>query len=358
MMPWLTERVGNPSGAHRSARAARRAVDDSRDMVAAALGVDPGGIIFTSGGTEADNLAVFGALAARPGRGVCSAIEHHAVLGPIHARGGTVVPVTDEGEIDLDALDASLDAEVTFVSVMMANNETGRIQPIEAVARLVRRRSPEAVIHVDAVQAMPWLDLSSLGTVVDLISISGHKLGAPQGVGVLAVRSGVAISPVVLGGGQERERRSGTHNVPGIVALGAAIGALVEHRADDVAHVHAFRDRLLDGLLAGVPGLVETGGATSRDRRLPGHAHVRVPGVEGEALLFLLEQAGIDASAAASCASGAQQLSHVLVAMGLSEVDIRGAVRLTLGPTSTSGDVDHPREALPAAVAQLRSRAA
>ncbi len=358
MLPWMSDRAGNPSGSHRVARQARRALDDARDVVGAALGFDPGGVIFTSGGTEADNLAVLGVHARRGGRVLCSAIEHHAVLNAVVALGGELVPVISDGTVDLQALEANLDDGVSLVSVMAANNETGIVQPLADVSAIVRRAAPNALIHVDAVQAMPWLDLAHLGEIVDLVSISGHKLGAPQGVGALAVGPDVVIASRTYGGGQERGRRAGTHNVPGVVALAAAIGELVEQRVATTARVSALRDGLADRLLAEVPGLVETGGRASRANRLPGHAHVRLADVEGEALLFLLERHGVDASAAASCVSGANEPSHVLAAMGVPLAEISGSVRLTLGHSSTSADVDDAVHAFVASVHQLRDRAA
>jgi cysteine desulfurase len=231
MLPFLTDRVGNPSGAHVLARAARRAIDDVRDELADALGAKPGEVIFTGGGTEADNLAVTGVLRRRGGVGVCTAIEHHAVLSPMEAQHGRLVGVDARGIIDLDALVAVLDPSVTLVSVILANNESGVIQPLAEVARLVRRHAPNAVLHTDAVQAFSWLDVAELAAPADLLSISAHKFGGPQGVGALIARDGVDLEPLLLGGGQERDRRSGTQNVAGIVAMGAAARITVQRRS-------------------------------------------------------------------------------------------------------------------------------
>ena len=356
MLPWLGERFGNPSGAHRVARAARQAVDEARDTVAEVVGCRPGDVVFTSGGTEADNLAVRGVHAARPGPVLCSAVEHHAVLHPVEHVGGHTVPVDGLGVVDLDALAGLLTTDTTLVSVMVANNEVGTVQPVDAVADVVRRHAPRAAVHVDAVQAAAWLPLRDLLADTHLVSLSSHKVGGPQGVGALVVRPGTPLRPLVLGGGQERELRSGTHDVAGIVGFAAALRAVLAGRDDTVARVRARRDRLADGLAAAVPGTVETG--PGRDRRLPGTLHVCLPGVESESLLFLLDEAGLCASAASACASGAQQASHVLAAMDVPADQARGALRLSLGWTTTDADVDHALTVIPAAVARLRGVAA
>lgn len=356
MLPWLGESFGNPSGAHRVARAARQAVDEARDTVAEVVGCRPGEVIFTGGGTEADNLAVRGVHAARPGPVLCSAVEHEAVLGPVAHVGGGTVPVDGAGVIDLDALDDRLTPDTTLVSVMVANNEVGTVQPVEQVVRVVRRRAPGAAVHADAVQAAAWLSLPDRLAGTDLVSLSSHKVGGPQGVGALVARAGTPLRPTTLGGGQERELRSGTHNVAGIVGFAAALRAVLAEREEVAARVSAWRDRLADGLLAAVPGAVETG--ADRSHRLPGTLHLCLPGVESEALLFLLDEAGLCASAASACASGAQQASHVLAAMGVPAERAAGALRLSLGWSTTGADVDEALRVVPAAVSRLREAAA
>ena len=351
MLPFLTERYGNPSGAHAMARDARNALDDARVALADALGCKPGEVVFTSGGTEADNAAVFG-FAGR-GAVVCSAVEHHAVLDPVHRIGGRVVDVTPAGIVDLDALADVLDDEVALVSVMLANNEIGTIQPLDEIAQLVRDRAPNATLHTDAVQAFPWLDVAALAQPADLVSISAHKFGGPKGTGVLVVRDGAPFTARQVGGGQERERRSGTQNVAGIVAMAEAARLTVEERKQTVDHVAALRDRLTDELLARVPEAIETG---DRARKVAGNCHVCFAGIESEALLFLLEQHDIMASAAASCASGAQDPSHVLAAMGIPRSVAQGSLRLSLGPSTTTADIDRVLDVLPGAVARLRER--
>jgi cysteine desulfurase len=360
MLPWLTERFGNPSGSHAIARAARAAIDEARDLTAAALGADPGGIVFTAGGTEADNLAILGVTARRSGPVVCTAVEHHAVLHASLAAGqatgdaaaeARIVPVHPDGTVDLDALESALDHTVSIVSVMLANNEVGTVQPLADVARLVRRRSPQAVLHTDAVQAFPWMDLVEATRMADLVSVSAHKFGGPQGVGVLAVKGDVELAPIVHGGGQERDRRSGTHNVAGIVGMAAAMEAMINNRGRTAVHVGRLRDRLVDQLLATVPGATETG---DRRRKVPGNGHLCFDGIESEALLVLLDEGGVYASAGSACASGAMEASHVLTAMGVPRDTALGSLRLSLGPTTTEDDIELALKVVPDAVSRLR----
>ena len=352
MLPFLTERFGNPSGSHAVSREARKALDEAREVVAACLGARPGEMVFTGGGTEADNLAIAGTCAVRPGPTVCSAVEHHAVLHACEALGDNrLAPVDGDGVVDLDRLAELLDESVSVVSVMLANNEVGTIEPLAEVTALVGERAPHAVVHTDAVQAFAWLDVTSLAGVADLVAVSAHKFGGPKGVGALVVRQGVTVRPIIHGGGQERDRRSGTHNVAGIVAMAAAMQATVDEREATVARVAHLRDRLADGLLATVPGCTETG---DRATKVAGNCHVSFEGVESEALLVLLDAAGVYASAGSACASGAVDPSHVLTAMGLSRERAAGSLRLSLGTGTTDADVDLALDAIPAAVTRLR----
>ena len=356
----------NPTGAHRMARDARRATDDARDVLAEALGARPGEIVFCGSGTEADNLAVFGAAAASGGTVVCTAVEHPAVLRPVEQLGGRVVGVDGHGALDLDALAAALDDSVRLVSVMLANNETGVVYPLGEVAEVLRRHAPQAVLHTDAVQAFPWLDVASLAAPADLISVSAHKFGGPKGVGALVVREPVALQAQLVGGGQESERRSGTPNVTGIVGMARAATITLADRADVVARVSRLRDRLADGLRALVPGVVESGvnptsgtlSPVDRSGKVAGSCHLCFEGVESEALLFLLERDGVYASAASACASGAEHPSHVLAAMGYPRSLAQGSLRLSLGAASSETEVDVALAVLPGAVAQLRRAAA
>ena len=352
MLPFLTEQFGNPSGSHSVSRAARAAVDEARVAVAEALGCDPGEVVFTGGGTEADNLALAGVVGRRGGSVVCSAVEHHAVLHATAALGGRVVGVDGDGVVDLDALAAALDHDVSVVSVMLANNEVGTVQPLAAVAEVMHRAAPGAVLHTDAVQAFAWLDVAALAAPAHLVAVSAHKFGGPKGVGALVVRAGTDVAPILHGGGQERDRRSGTHNVAGIVGMAAAMRATVAGRQATNARVAVLRDRLADGLLAAVPGAVETG---RRAGRVAGSCHLRFPGVESEALLVLLDDAGVCASAGSACASGAIEPSHVLAAMGVPRHEALASLRLSLGVTTTPDEVDAALKVVPELVARLRA---
>ena len=353
MLPWLAEHPGNPSGSHAEARAARRAIDDARDLVAALVGAQPGEVVFTSGGTEADNLAVDGVVRSTGRLPVCSAVEHPAVLAPVAEAGGIVVPTDAGGRIDLGALAEVLHAVggIGLVSVMLANNETGVVNDLDAVAALLVEADSDAVLHTDAVQAAAWMELEVACRGAGLVSLTGHKLGGPKGAGALVVRSGVPLAPVLRGGGQERERRSGTQNVPAVVGLGEAARLVVADRATTVERVGALRDRLEAGLLA-VPGTRRT--VPVGTPRTPAIAHICFEGVESESLLFLLERDGVSASAGSSCASGAQEPSHVLAAMGVERGSALGSLRLSLGHASDDGDVDHALAVIRSAVSRLR----
>ncbi len=357
MLPFLTERFANPSGSHSAARNARRALDEARDVVAECLGAAPSEVVFTGCGTEADNLAISGVVRLTGGIAVCTAVEHHAVLHAVEHAAGIVVGVDSHGVIDLEALAAVLDADtdhrISVVSVMAVNNEVGTIQPLRKVTRLVSKRAPQALVHTDAIQALSWIDLAHEARHAHLVAVSGHKFGGPKGVGALVVRRGVRLEPLLLGGGQEHDRRSGTHNVAGIVAMAEAMRLTVADREAAVVRVGRLRDRLVDGLLTSVPDVIET---VPRHAKIAGSAHVCIAGVENESLLFLLDRAGICASAASACASGAMDPSHVLAAMGIAPEVAGGSLRLSLGSASTDADVDHVLSVLPGAVAQLRSR--
>ncbi|MEO6651953.1 MAG: cysteine desulfurase family protein [Ilumatobacteraceae bacterium] len=347
MLPFFTERFANPSGSHRFARDARRAIDEARDEIAELIGVAPGEVVFTGCGTEADNTVIDGVA----GLAVCPSAEHHAVLHPVEARDGLIVAVDTTGHVDLDRLAAALDDRTGVVSVMAVNNEVGTITDLGAVSRLVRERAPQAVLHTDAVQSACWLDLRTIAPLVDSLSLSAHKFGGPKGVGVLTIRDGVRVDPLMIGGGQERERRSGTHNVAGIVAMVAALAETDCLRARETERLAALRDRLVDGLVASVDGVIETVG---RDHKIAGSAHVCFDGVESESLLFLLDEAEVCASAASACASGAMEPSHVLTAMGVDRSLAGGALRMSLGHTTAEADIDRALDVVVGSVERLR----
>jgi len=356
MAPYLDHMYANPSGSHRFAREARKALDEARDLVATTLGCKPGEVVFTSGGTEGDNHAILGAVRRLGGVAVCPASEHHAVLHCVEHVHGVVVRVNSVGTVDLEDLqrvleEATEEQPISVVSVMAVNNEVGSITPMRDVARIVRKYAPNAILHTDAVQAACWVDLREITPLVDALSLSAHKFGGPKGVGVMVIKTGKNLEPLIFGGGQERDHRSGTHNVSGIIATAKALEVTDKTRAEETERVIKLRDRLVDEIRAQVDGVLET---VPREHRVPGVAHLCFSGVENEALLFLLDQADVYASAASACASGAMEPSHVLEAMGIDRSWSNGALRLSLGHTTTDAEIDHAVSATVSAVNQLR----
>jgi cysteine desulfurase len=349
MLPLLERPAANPSSQHGPGRAARTAVEAAREQVAALVGAAPGEVLFTSGGTEADNLAVKGTVLARPEGArqlVCSAVEHHAVLDAAawaEADAGARValaPVTPDGRVDLERLAVLLEpGRTALVAVMAANNEVGTGQPVAAAAELAHAAG--AVLLCDAVQAagLPGVDVGRDG--IDLLALAAHKLGGPTGVGALVLRPGTALRPLLHGGGQERGVRSGTLPAAAIAGFGAAAAAALAEReaAGFAAALAGLRDRLLAGLRALEPDLVVNGDPTGAGR-LPGLLSVRFPGRRAEDLLLLLDRHGVACSAGSACASGAVTPSHVLVAMGRGAAEARETVRFSLGHASTAADVD------------------
>ena len=364
MLPFLADHPGNPSGGHGVARAAKTALEEAREVVADVLGCAPGEVVFTGSGTEADNLAVKGAArAARPaGRDgvVTSAVEHKGVLAAtarLEREGFRVatVGVDAGGVMDLDQLESAVDDRTAVVSLMLVNNEVGTIQPLVEAAQRVRSRAPRALLHTDAVQAVPWIDVAPAVAGFDLVAISGHKFGGPKGVGVLVVRNGVVLEPEIEGGGQERGLRAGTVNVAGAVALATALRVTHERRTTDVDRVRVLRDRLVRGLTDAVPSICFNGDPAEK---VAGSCHVAFAGVESEALLVNLDAAGVYAAAGSSCSSGATEPSYVLEAMGMSRADALASVRFSLGFASTNSDVATALDVVPRAVARLRGEAA
>jgi cysteine desulfurase len=362
MLPFFTERFGNPSSAHRGGQTTRAAVERARTSVAQLLHCSAKEIVFTSGGTEGDNLALAGVLQPFLDRHervhlVTSAIEHHAVLHAAEALARRGVEVTflapnRAGEISAQDLEAALQPHTRLVSVMLANNETGVIQPVGKLARIAK--SHGAVFHTDAVQAAGKLEVDLTGEFknVDLLTLSGHKMYAPQGTGALFVRKGLALEPLFHGGPHERQRRAGTENVPGIVGLGAAAElARTGLRAGAPAEVERLRDRLEAGLLRAIPGARVNAAAAPR---MANTVNLQLDGMDAERLLIALDLQGISASFGAACQSGATEPSHVLLAMGLSPAEARASLRLSLSRLTTEQEIDHVLGVLPATVDRMR----
>jgi cysteine desulfurase len=342
----------NPSGSHRFAREARQVIDEARDVVAEVIGCRPGEVIFTSGGTEGANAAVLGATRRTGGTAVCGATEHHAVLHCVEHIGGTVVPVTPAGSVDPDVMRAVLTDldNVAVVSVMAVNNETGAISDLEHISHAVRRQAPDALFHTDAVQAACWIDLRTVWSHVDCLTLSAHKFGGPKGMGIMVLREGATLEPLILGGGQERDRRSGTHNVAGIVGASIALSLTDQNRKTEVARLGKLRDQLIDGITTRIECATAT---LAPGTGTAGTAHVCLENLESESLLYLLDEANVCVSAASACASGAMEPSHVLAAMGVSRGRIKGSLRFSLGHTTTESDISAAIDATIAAAARL-----
>jgi cysteine desulfurase len=362
MLGALDEDFGNPSSVHGYGRRAKEIVEDARDRVAAAVGAAPAEIVFTGGGTEADNLALKGAAAKLRGNGnhvVVSAFEHHAVLDAAGwlAKQGlevTKVPVTSEGRVEPEAVVAAVKPSTILVSVMTVNNEIGTVQDVERIAELVHAANPQALVHTDAVQALGNVPVDVHAWGVDLAAFSAHKLGGPKGVGALFVRSSVPVEPIVHGGGHERGLRSGTLNVSGIAGFGIAAEVAAKEVYEKSDRLGPMRDRLLDGIRAVVPDVVVNG---ALEHRVAGNLNICIPGTDGETLLILLDQAGIASSSGSACASGALDPSHVLLAIGVPRDLAKGSLRFSLGRASGDDDVDAVLEALPQIVTQARRAA-
>ena len=357
--------IGNASSLHTSGRAGRRVVEESRETIAQALGARPSEVLFTSGGTESDNLAIKGTFWARRDadprrvRLLVSTVEHHAVLDCVdflEAHEGakvTWLEVDHVGRVHPETVRVAIEADpdsVALVSVMWANNEVGTVQPIAEIASVAHEFG--IPMHTDAVQAAGQVEVDFARSGVDLMSISGHKVGGPQGVGALLARRDATLVPLTHGGGQERQVRSGTLDVPAIRGFAVAMRLATANLADDASRLVVLRDKLIRGAQDAGFGVHVSGDWEPGDgkRRLPGNAHLLVPGCDGDSLLYLLDAAGVECSTGSACQAGVPQPSHVLLAMGMPEQQARGALRLTLGHTSTQADVDAFLAALPAAV--------
>lgn len=360
MLPYFTRVYGNPSSIYWLAREARKALDQARQTVATVLGARPTEIIFTSGGSESDNLALKGAAFAARGGGnhiITTAVEHHAVL---HAAQHlekfgfdvTYLPVNSDGLVDLAELERAITDRTILVSVMTANNEVGTIQPIAEISRIVKARNKKITVHTDAVQAAGVLDLNVQKLGVDMLSLSSHKFYGPKGVGVLYVRRATPFTAQQQGGSQERNRRAGTENVPGIVGTAAALKLATERRESNNARCAALRDRLWAQIRERIDHVKINGHPTER---LPGNLNLALGYVEGESVLLNLDLLGVAASSGSACSSASLEPSHVLTAMGLSNEQSHGSLRFTVGPENTEEEIDYVGTVLPDIVAKLRA---
>jgi cysteine desulfurase len=358
-------RVGNASSLHASGRLARRVVEESREAIAAQLGASPAELIFTSGGTESDNLAIKGAFwsGTEVGRyGVAaSALEHHAVLDSVAWLGQSAsaevsyIPVDPAGRIDLSALAGTVNARTALVSVMWANNEIGTLQPVRQIAAVAAEHG--AVSHSDAVQAVGHIEVNFAASGLDLLSFTAHKLGGPYGIGALLARRELRLAPILHGGGQERDVRSGTLDVAATAGFAAALEVATRNRVREEQRLRELRTKLVDAVLTAIPWAVPYGPTVESDR-LPGIASIGFPGCAADAILMLLDSAGIDCSTGSACSAGVSQPSHVLLALGYGEADARAVLRFSLGHSSTPADVRALANALPEAVQRAKAAAA
>jgi cysteine desulfurase len=372
MMPYLTTAWGNPSSLYAEAQDARRGLDSARATIAGIIGCRPNDLIITAGGSESNNLAIRGAAwaARRAGRGdhiITSAIEHHAVLHTTERleQAGyrvTYLGVDGEGLIDVGELQDAVGDDTILVSIMYVNNEVGTIQPLAEAVRAVKEKNPKTVFHTDAVQAAGILDLDVGSLGVDLLSLAAHKFYGPKGVGALYVRPRTALLPQQLGGAQEKNRRAGTENVAGVVGMAAALQLAYDEFGSRTAHYRELRDRLLAGVPERVPNVRVTGPSSAHPEALEGlegraanNASFCFEYIEGEPILIALDLAGVACSSGSACTTGSLEPSHVLTAMGVPEDLARGSMRLTVGASNTSDQIDYFLETLPGIVSRLRS---
>jgi cysteine desulfurase len=363
MLPYFSQLYGNPSSIHTVGQEARHALDTARERVARVLNCRTNEVVFTSGGTEADNAAIHGAATALQETGnhiITSSVEHHAVLHPCQYLENmgfevTYLPVDQYGMVSPESIYNAITDRTTLVSIMYGNNEIGSINPIPEISAAVKDRAKALdrtiVVHTDAVQAAGFLDLNVRTLGVDMLSLSGHKFYGPKGSGVLFVRRGTPFLPLILGGGQERERRSGTENIAAIVGLSVALELADSARAGSSAHCAELRDRIIQRVISGIPGVRLNGHPT---HRLPNNVNFSFEGVEGEAILLGLDTAGIAASSGSACSSGSLEPSHVLLALGQTAELARGSLRLTLGQENTEDEVEYLLKVLVDLVYQLR----
>ncbi len=358
MMPYFDHVYGNPSSPHSFGSAARRAMEDARSQVAALIGAEAQEVLFTSGGTESNNLAIQGVALRNRRQGthiITSAIEHMSVINPCQALSKqgfqiTYLPVDSSGIVDMDALRVALTDQTILVSIMYANNEIGTIQPISAISEIVHAQG--SLLHVDAVAAAGQIPIAVQADAIDLLSLSSNDLYGPRGVGALYVKAGTRIQSIIQGGGQERGLRSGTENVAGIVGMGAAADVAQRELSQDAARLTRLRDRLIHGLIDAIPEAYLNGHPT---QRLPNNVNVRFSYIEGESLLLSLDMEGVAASSGSACASKTLEPSHVLLATGLRHEEAHGSLLFTLGRQNIVDDIDHVVEVMPDIVKRLRA---
>ena len=358
MLPHFTKAYGNASSIYKLGRDAQKDVEEARAKVAKAIGADPVEIFFTSCGSEADNWAIKGVAEREAKKGkkhiITSVFEHHAVLHTceyLEKKGFevTYIPVSDKGLIDPEGIRNAIREDTALVTIMYANNEIGTIQPIDEIAAICKEK--KVIFHTDAVQAVGHVEIDVHKQGIDLLSLSGHKIHAQKGIGVLYIRKGIVIPNLIHGGGQERNRRAGTENVPAIVGLGVAIESAVKNIAEKAAVITPRRNRLIDGILK----LPYTRLNGDRDKRLPGNLNISIEGIEGESLLLMLDQNGICASSGSACTSGSLDPSHVLLSIGLKHEVAHGSLRLSIEEDLTDDDVEYILEVIPKVVERLRS---
>ena len=357
MLPYFTECYGNPSSIHSTGRDAHKAVDAARRQVAAAINADPAEIYFTAGGSESDNWAIKGTAFAKRDKGnhiITTAIEHHAVLHTcqwLEKQGFevTYLPVDENGLVSVEDVEKAITDRTILISVMAANNEIGTIEPIAEIGALARSRG--ILFHTDAVQAVGAIPLDVKAMNIDMLSMSGHKFHGPKGIGALYIRKGVRLDTLIAGGAQERGKRAGTENLPGIVGIGKAIEIATRDMEANAARMTRLRDKLIHGILEEIPDVRLNGHPTLR---LPNNVNVSVRYIEGEALLLRLDLAGIAGSSGSACTSGSLDPSHVLLAIGLPHEIAHGSLRLTLGTDTTEADIDEVLDKLPGIVKNLR----
>jgi cysteine desulfurase len=358
MMTYYTEKYGNPSSVHSFGREAKQALEEARRQVAELIGADPSEITFTSGGTEADNLAILGIAEALRQKGkhiITSAVEHHAVLETCEylEKNGfdlTIIPVDEEGVVSLEAIEKAIRPDTILITMMHANNEVGAIQPVAEIGKLAKAHG--ITFHVDAVQSLGKIPINVKEMNIDLLTVSSHKIYGPKGVGALYIRKGVRIVPIVHGGGQEKKRRSGTENTPGIIGFGKACELAGQRMAEDAQKQRKLREKLMNGILQKIDYVKING--PQGEKRLPNNVNVSIQFVEGESLLLSLDMLGIAASSGSACTSGSLDPSHVLLAMGLVHEIAHGSLRFTLGRQNTEEDIDYVLEQLPKIVERLR----